>query len=61
VELEIHDPKKLLQYGYMSKQNRDAENRWEETMDSVMNTVRLLNRNVVPPPPPAAASNQRAS
>lgn len=52
MELEIIDAKKLLSYGMMSKRGQDIENRWEETMDSVLNTVRLLNKNAMPPAPP---------
>lgn len=50
LELEILDARKLLSYGFNASQGHDPENRWEESLDSVLNTVRLMNKNVVLPP-----------
>lgn len=51
LELEILDARKMLTYGFNASHGQDPENRWEESMDCVLNTVRLLNKNVQPPAP----------
>lgn len=48
LELEILDARKFLGYGFADKAGQDRDNRWEEAMDCVLNTVRLLNRNARP-------------
>lgn len=45
LELEILDARKFLGYGHADKLGQDRENKWEEAMDCVLNTVRMLNRN----------------
>jgi hypothetical protein len=49
LELEILDAKRFLGYGYKEKQGQDMENRWEEALDCVLNSVRLLNKNCAKP------------
>jgi hypothetical protein len=56
VELEISDFQRLLKYGYWARKGKDVENRYEEMMDCILNSVRLLNKNAIrPPQPPPAA------
>jgi hypothetical protein len=64
LELEILDAKKFLGYGYLARTGQDIQNRWEEAMDCVLNTVRLLNKNATPPLallPPAGAGAGNAN
>jgi hypothetical protein len=49
LELEILDAKRFLGWGHKEKQGVDPENRWEEALDCVLNSVRLLNKNCFKP------------
>jgi hypothetical protein len=50
LELEILEPQRLIKYGNFSREGRDVENRYEEMMDCILNSVRLLNKNAIKPP-----------
>ena len=52
LELEILDPQRLIKYGMFAREGRDIENRYEEMMDCILNSVRLLNKNAIKPPQP---------
>ena len=52
LELEILNPQRLIKYGMFAREGRDMENRYEEMMDCILNSVRLLNKNAIKPPQP---------